>query len=947
MRIAFVCDPWVYDRHWRLLSAALSEFQYDKYTTPDFLFAQDAEEGIEPADYGANELLPHIENQKYDAVIACGNNALVALHISKKPQGINKFRMRENKFDHIGCPVFATLSPSAVAREPHMYDDFSNDLRFIRNHLTGGEIASIEVDIVDVTDPKQLAEIAEEWNKNKQIVHYDFETTTLDRREAEVVAATFCTGKLPSGAYRVYFWAGYDKLEPLFDADTFQQFLDVFTTIFKNPNVKRKAWNHSYDDWVSETWLGDVFPLSIEDVMYKKWAVETSRPHGLKQAVSKYGGFPNYDAELDENFRAIKKRREKVLEKEDLWILDIIGKQPVFDSKNRPKWPKEVDKGVCGYALIDFTILRKYACYDAAYTCYLDEIFEEIIQENDLQTSVWLRHAISHECLRAEQRGEVLDSKTNRKFSKELERVSVSIRKQLDDWAYKIADIKEFNPDSPVQLAKILYGECATVPVIDRRRLYRQFDRDSVDVICAEVEEKVYGDYEEVKAKLESDEFDVDAAFDVFFEKLQEMGAEEQLTNSFEWYVENKDADAKIEDWLFVPRPIGLGGLKLNPPALTKKGSPSCSKSSLLTLQNKCDHEFLSLVLMWRKATKLKKDFIDKIYNCRDESGLVRTSYNPTGTISGRLSSSGNYNAQNFPKKVRGQIIARDGYNFLELDLKNAEVFTLAAFTNDENLMAACMNSDTHRYVASLLFNKAFDEVTDDERQVGKMSVFLTLYGGGPDKLAAATRLTVPRASEVQHLLTETFTDMKSWFAEMHAQAETEPYYVRTAFGTRISTKDILSSDLAIKSHVQRVSTNAPIQGSAGEYNLYLIHRCMTEARKQGWALPLDQLGIAPFMFNNTVHDSIRFEVSEDLAWHDEDNNVCGPAYDLVRAVLDEPIPFHPLDRIKFRADIELNKCWAGPPDLKKALGEKTFRWDLIKDEDTDEEEEDDFSFLT
>jgi DNA polymerase I-like protein with 3'-5' exonuclease and polymerase domains len=77
-------------------------------------------------------------------------------------------------------------------------------------------------------------------------------------------------------------------------------------------------------------------------------------------------------------------------------------------------------------------------------------------------------------------------------------------------------------------------------------------------------------------------------------------------------------------------------------------------------------------------------------------------------------------NCQNFVKYIRGQMIPREGYEFVEFDLSQAEIRAIAAFSGDKRLIAALYEKDMHRYIASLIFKKPMEEVTDYERKASK-----------------------------------------------------------------------------------------------------------------------------------------------------------------------------------------------------------------------------------
>lgn len=72
-----------------------------------------------------------------------------------------------------------------------------------------------------------------------------------------------------------------------------------------------------------------------------------------------------------------------------------------------------------------------------------------------------------------------------------------------------------------------------------------------------------------------------------------------------------------------------------------------------------------------------------------DSDGCVHTSYLLHGTATGRLASR-DPNLQNIPREpeLRGQFIPKPGYCFVEVDLNQAELRSLAALSGDENLCA-------------------------------------------------------------------------------------------------------------------------------------------------------------------------------------------------------------------------------------------------------------------
>ncbi len=124
-----------------------------------------------------------------------------------------------------------------------------------------------------------------------------------------------------------------------------------------------------------------------------------------------------------------------------------------------------------------------------------------------------------------------------------------------------------------------------------------------------------------------------------------------------------------------------------------------------------------------------------------DDDGRLRGQYNPAGTDTGRLASKKFYptgkgaNQQNQPrdKRVRRVFLPDPGYEFGYADLERAESLVVAEITQDtEMLRVHGPGIDAHRELAATLFNVALEEVTDDQRYLGKKTRHAGNYMQGP-----------------------------------------------------------------------------------------------------------------------------------------------------------------------------------------------------------------------
>ena len=180
-------------------------------------------------------------------------------------------------------------------------------------------------------------------------------------------------------------------------------------------------------------------------------------------------------------------------------------------------------------------------------------------------------------------------------------------------------------------------------------------------------------------------------------------------------------------------------------------------------------HDLLSLVLSNRELKKLFSAYIDTAKTIVETLGTDKLycNYKFTGTVTGRLSCE----AMQFGKEklgvsmhtvprneeynMRDVIVPspkelEDGYLFFTIDYSAMELRVLAQACKDLELIHAFKSgTDLHTVTASKIFRKNFDEVSGEERQIGKMTNFLTVYGGGPKRLAEVLNMPYREAKNI------------------------------------------------------------------------------------------------------------------------------------------------------------------------------------------------------
>ena len=146
-------------------------------------------------------------------------------------------------------------------------------------------------------------------------------------------------------------------------------------------------------------------------------------------------------------------------------------------------------------------------------------------------------------------------------------------------------------------------------------------------------------------------------------------------------------------------RDVLFNKLNLKPFKKTKKGEFSTDSESLQSMEGQ--HPIILQILSYRFYTKLKSTYLDSLPSLiNPKTNRVHTSYNQTGTSTGRLSSS-NPNLQNIRIKTKEGKQIRDSFIpqrknsiILSADYSQIELRLLAHFSNDPTMLKSYLNNE-------------------------------------------------------------------------------------------------------------------------------------------------------------------------------------------------------------------------------------------------------------
>jgi len=254
----------------------------------------------------------------------------------------------------------------------------------------------------------------------------------------------------------------------------------------------------------------------------------------------------------------------------------------------------------------------------------------------------------------------------------------------------------------------------------------------------------------------------------------------------------------------------------------TKSGHYSTAASVLEAMKDQ--HEVISLLLEYREISKLVSTYLDAIpKQINPNTGRVHTSFNQTGSVTGRLASS-DPNLQNIPTRtalghrVRNGFVAEEGNLLLSVDYSQIELRIVAHMAHDEGMLDAFKaRQDIHATTAAAIYDVPINEVTKDQRRHAKAINFGLIYGMSAFGLTRTTNLTLAEAENFVKAYFTKFPGVKKYLDGIRKQAA-EDGYVETLLGRKRYFPQLKNpSTPQVRSRAEREAINAPIQGTAAD----------------------------------------------------------------------------------------------------------------------------------
>ena len=287
----------------------------------------------------------------------------------------------------------------------------------------------------------------------------------------------------------------------------------------------------------------------------------------------------------------------------------------------------------------------------------------------------------------------------------------------------------------------------------------------------------------------------------------------------------------------------------------TKTGFTTDAKA-LQELQVSNPHPFLDALLAHRDTTKLHQ-IVEGLISSVAQDGRIHTTFDQTGTSTGRLSSS-EPNLQNIPVRtevghhIRSTFIASSEANgLLTADYSQIEMRIMAHLSEDTGLIEAFQGGeDLHRFVGARIFDCTPDEVTAVMRTKVKAMSYGLAYGLSAYGLAQQLAISPSEAKELMSEYFRRFGNVRDYLRSVVTKASQDGF-TETLFGRRRPFPDLASPNRIVREAAERQALNAPIQGTAAD----IIKIAMRDI-----AADITTSGLRSRMILQ-VHDELVFEV--------------------------------------------------------------------------------------
>lgn len=279
---------------------------------------------------------------------------------------------------------------------------------------------------------------------------------------------------------------------------------------------------------------------------------------------------------------------------------------------------------------------------------------------------------------------------------------------------------------------------------------------------------------------------------------------------------------------------------KLNLPANKKRSTSVEVLTEISTL-----HPIIPVILEYRTINKITSTYLLAFKEVIKNS-FIHTTYNQTGTTTGRLSST-NPNLQNIPvRKEEGKLLRKmfvsrfENGEIISADYNQIELRLVANLSQDEKMINAFNSGfDIHRATASEIFGVPFEQVTAQQRQSAKAVNFGIIYGISAFGLSDSLGINTKEASQYIENYYKSYPQIKTYMQSIIDKAKENGGEVETIFGRKRKIKELFSNNYNLRMFGERAAMNMPFQGSSSDIIKLAMIKVASRLESEGFVAKL------------------------------------------------------------------------------------------------------------
>ncbi len=328
------------------------------------------------------------------------------------------------------------------------------------------------------------------------------------------------------------------------------------------------------------------------------------------------------------------------------------------------------------------------------------------------------------------------------------------------------------------------------------------------------------------------------------------------------------------------------------PKTRSTKTGYSTDAAALADLQESNPHPFLDGLLAHREQTKLAQ-MVESLRSSIGPDGRIHTTYDQTGTTTGRISST-DPNLQNIPirsdvgAEIRAAFVSDAAHEtLLTADYSQIEMRIMAHLSGDEGLIEAFKSGeDLHRFVGAKVFGVDPADVTPAMRSKVKAMSYGLAYGLSAFGLAKQLRIENKEAKALMGDYFARFGGVRDYLRSVVEQARKD-LFTTTVFGRKRPFGDLASSNRLVRDNAERAALNAPIQGTSADI------------------MKLAMIRVAEAMRANSLQSRLLLQVHDELVFE-----VVAGETDTLRTIVEEAMEHATALSVPLDVQVGVGKSW-------------------------------------